>query len=212
MTNNSDNLNNNLFSYIEISGIDSFNFLQGQITADLNLLDTNNYILSSYCNIKGRVISVFYVFKKNNNYIILFLGNTANMFLKHIKKYAKFSKVNFSDINFDLKNILDNINNINNINYKEIIDFINYLIINKIPILTEEYAEQFLPANLNLIDLNAISFKKGCYLGQEIIARVYYKGKNKKELCIISNDNNTDNKTIIYFNKNLNKGFSIINI
>ena len=37
--------------------------------------------------------------------------------------------------------------------------------------------EQFIPQMLNLPALDAVSFKKGCYTGQEIVARMQYLGK-----------------------------------
>jgi folate-binding Fe-S cluster repair protein YgfZ len=40
-----------------------------------------------------------------------------------------------------------------------------------------------LPHELDLHHLNAISFDKGCYTGQEIIARMHYRGKLKNRLC-----------------------------
>ena len=46
--------------------------------------------------------------------------------------------------------------------------------------------ESFVPQMLNLQHLNAISFKKGCYTGQEIIARMKYLGKLKKETFLLS--------------------------
>ncbi len=51
-----------------------------------------------------------------------------------------------------------------------------------IPAIYPETQDQFLPHHLNLVALGAIHFKKGCYLGQEIIARMHYKGKIKKGL------------------------------
>lgn len=39
---------------------------------------------------------------------------------------------------------------------------------------------QFIPQMLNLQLLNAISFSKGCYIGQETIARAKYRGTNKR--------------------------------
>lgn len=51
-----------------------------------------------------------------------------------------------------------------------------------IPTIYPETSEKFLPHELNLPQLNAISFKKGCYTGQEIIARMEYKAKLKKRL------------------------------
>ena len=40
--------------------------------------------------------------------------------------------------------------------------------------------EQFVPQMLNLDILNAINFKKGCYTGQEIVARTHYLGSVKR--------------------------------
>jgi folate-binding protein YgfZ len=48
-----------------------------------------------------------------------------------------------------------------------------------LPWITEPSIEQHLPQNLNLQGLDGISFTKGCYTGQEIVARLQYKGKLK---------------------------------
>lgn len=40
----------------------------------------------------------------------------------------------------------------------------------------------FTPHMLNYTQFNAVSFKKGCYIGQEVIARTHYLGKNKRHL------------------------------
>lgn len=42
--------------------------------------------------------------------------------------------------------------------------------------------DEYIPQMLNLQAINAISFTKGCYLGQETVARMQYLGKNKKAL------------------------------
>ena len=51
-----------------------------------------------------------------------------------------------------------------------------------IPSLSEELSDKFLPQEINLENLNGLSFEKGCYPGQEIIARVKYRGKVKRSL------------------------------
>ncbi len=51
-----------------------------------------------------------------------------------------------------------------------------------LPILYPETIEQFVPQMLNLDVLNGISFSKGCYPGQEIIARTHYLGKLKRRM------------------------------
>jgi folate-binding protein YgfZ len=45
--------------------------------------------------------------------------------------------------------------------------------------------DMFLPQLLNIQHYGGLSFTKGCYLGQEVIARTYYRGKLKKTLCLI---------------------------
>ena len=52
--------------------------------------------------------------------------------------------------------------------------------------LTMNTTESYIPQVLNLESLNGISYKKGCYTGQEIVARTHYLGKIKKKLYIIT--------------------------
>ncbi|MGH8413951.1 MAG: YgfZ/GcvT domain-containing protein, partial [Gammaproteobacteria bacterium] len=51
-----------------------------------------------------------------------------------------------------------------------------------VPLIYPETVEHFVAQMLNLQDLGAISFKKGCYTGQEIIARAQYRGAVKRHL------------------------------
>ncbi|GAA0820550.1 tRNA-modifying protein YgfZ [Colwellia asteriadis] len=50
------------------------------------------------------------------------------------------------------------------------------------PILSINSCRQYVPQMLNLQAINGISFTKGCYLGQETVARMQYLGKNKRAL------------------------------
>jgi folate-binding protein YgfZ len=43
-------------------------------------------------------------------------------------------------------------------------------------------SEHFVAQMLNLDALGAISFSKGCYTGQEIIARAHYRGRVKRRM------------------------------
>ncbi|QVL45800.1 MAG: folate-binding protein YgfZ [Methylophilaceae bacterium] len=49
-----------------------------------------------------------------------------------------------------------------------------------LPDIVEQTQEQFVPQMLNIDCLNGINFKKGCYTGQEIVARTHYLGKIKR--------------------------------
>lgn len=53
-------------------------------------------------------------------------------------------------------------------------------IIAGLPSLTAKTSGQFIPQALNLQLLDAISFTKGCYTGQEVVARAKYRGINKR--------------------------------
>lgn len=53
-----------------------------------------------------------------------------------------------------------------------------------IPQVYATTVEMFIPQNINLELIDGVSFKKGCYPGQEIIARIKYLGKSKKRLII----------------------------
>ncbi|UYK97371.1 tRNA-modifying protein YgfZ [Pantoea stewartii] len=55
-----------------------------------------------------------------------------------------------------------------------------------IPVIEPATSAQFIPQATNLQALDAISFKKGCYTGQEMVARAKYRGANKRALYWLS--------------------------
>ncbi|CAK0741931.1 tRNA-modifying protein YgfZ [Gammaproteobacteria bacterium] len=59
-------------------------------------------------------------------------------------------------------------------------------VLSGVPIITQATTEDFSPHMLNLPELDAVSFRKGCYVGQEIVARTQYLGKSKRRLYLAS--------------------------
>ncbi|MCF6764992.1 hypothetical protein L3V82_04330 [Thiotrichales bacterium 19S3-7] len=200
---------------IKVQGIDSEKFLQGQLTQDIQLLTQQTNLFSAYCNAKGRIISLFQVFKTNEAIYLSLAKSTANSMLEIIQKYALFSKVtlsvsddyytyaawgeaiehfisqNTSSINLRIKTsktsyklftkspiATDN----TDVNYLSESQWQAFLISSKYPVILAENSEHFLPAELKLNQLDAISLSKGCYVGQEVIARMHYLGQTKKTL------------------------------
>lgn len=51
-----------------------------------------------------------------------------------------------------------------------------------IALLSPDTLESYVPQMLNWQHLNGVHFKKGCYTGQEVIARMHYLGQLKKSL------------------------------
>jgi len=60
-----------------------------------------------------------------------------------------------------------------------------------IPTLCRQTSDAFVPQMANLQLLDGVSFKKGCYTGQEVVARMQYLGKLKRRMYLaqVSTDN-----------------------
>ncbi len=54
------------------------------------------------------------------------------------------------------------------------------------PQLSADAIGEYVPQMVNLHAIGGISFKKGCYTGQETVARMKYLGKNKRAMYIVS--------------------------
>ena len=219
-------------SCLRVSGDDASKFLQGQLSNDVNLIDDNNYQISSYSTNQGKVISINRIFKDNHSFIILLNKDISEYFVEKISMYILMSKVNLK-IEKDYKvlgligenakklshknNILGDkkylkkgnlwiMNTTNKDIYSNIIvcekdseDFFKELNVSKLDFNVSKFIdiiscflrinklnkERYIPQVLNLDENNGINFKKGCYTGQEIIARTHYLGKVKKKIFII---------------------------
>jgi hypothetical protein len=57
-----------------------------------------------------------------------------------------------------------------------------------VPVVTPPTQDQFIPQMLNLDALDGVSFRKGCYAGQEIVARTQYLGRLKERLVLVHVD------------------------
>lgn len=63
-------------------------------------------------------------------------------------------------------------------------------ILNGIPNVYPETSEHFIPQMTNLQIIDGVSFKKGCYPGQEVVARMQYLGKLKRSMYRIQSSDN----------------------
>ena len=55
---------------------------------------------------------------------------------------------------------------------------------NIIPNIFNETQDLYIPQSVNLDLIGAVNFKKGCYTGQEIVARTHYLGKPKRRMYL----------------------------
>jgi len=59
---------------------------------------------------------------------------------------------------------------------------------NGIPTVTSETSEAFIPQMVNLELIGGVNFQKGCYPGQEIVARTHYLGKPNRRMYRVEID------------------------
>ena len=218
-------------SLIKISGGDAFEFLQGQLTNDLKQLSNGSvWQYSAYCNPKGRVLAIFYIWQHNDSYYAVLESDLQETMVKRLQMYVMRSKVtlehiadaiiygaqspaDLADANLianpqcvkqqsDLASLEDawvlGINqralyiakpDTQNANSRNTIaddvangSWLSADINEGIPQVSAASSEQFIPQMLNLDQLGGINFKKGCYTGQEIVARMHYLGKLKQRM------------------------------
>jgi len=202
------------YGSISIEGIDAKTFLQGQLTCNLDTLKDNQSIMGAHCNPKGRIISLFYCLYHDNLYSLIMPLELIPIALSALKKYAPFFKVNCVNTSeqyqfegyTQLKLASHTENKIIPINSSiamimkpkanENKTAINpewnaQLITARVPIITANTSQTFLPHELNLETFNAISFDKGCYTGQEIIARMHYRSEIKFALHVANIETET---------------------
>lgn len=153
---------------ISVRGPDSSKFLQGQLTCDVAALEDGQSTLGAYCNIKGKVESLFYLIRNGDAYFLYPPPDLAEPTLNELKKYAVFSKVALNLCEIPLP--------------PELARSEEQEILAQIPKLYPETVGLFFPHDLNLPELDAVSFTKGCYRGQEIVARMQHRGNLKRRM------------------------------
>ena len=100
---------------------------------------------------------------------------------------------------------------------KDTVDFVDYSawerldILSKVPWINFENKEKYLPQMINLDKLNAVSFEKGCYTGQEVIARVHYRGKVKRSMELICSKRKLHHGDHLYLKNSEKKVGDILN-
>lgn len=71
-------------------------------------------------------------------------------------------------------------------------DWLGFDILAGLPRFTAVAQGEFIPQMLNLQAIQGISFSKGCYMGQETVARAKYRGINQRALFILVGQASTE--------------------
>jgi folate-binding protein YgfZ len=159
------------YSNIIVTGADAFDFLQAQLSNDLRLLDQQDELLAAWCNPKGRVICILRVRRNDDGFVLTLPAELADSVLKRLTLFRFRSRVEFeaapaSPDELGIEAPTD-----------------DWLLANLRDGRAEVWqaqSEEFTPHMLNLDLIGAVSFDKGCYPGQEIVARTHYRGATKR--------------------------------
>ena len=128
--------------------------------------------------------------------ILSIAGNEATKVLEEQKIIEKgtFKKVNEKNIIINMSTssislcryIMLDPSTENNIKYELYDDNYTCLIdlIGLFTRLNEKEIEKYIPQVLNADKLNTVNYKKGCYTGQEVVARTHYLGSVKKHVYL----------------------------
>ena len=194
----------NSFTSIAFLGDKTREFLQGQLTCDMRKLDKHGtYSLAACCDHKGRMIANFWVINWRDQFYFVLPKEMVKIVVDHLTKYAMFSKVTLSETN----DFLMMETNVHKTNGHDVLIALpgeqRFLLItktscstekaddaawrknnidNRLAILTEKTSLLFTPQMIELEKLGGVSFDKGCYVGQEIVARTQHLGKLKRHL------------------------------
>ena len=158
------------YSTIVVSGADAEEFLQGQLTADLQQLDGAEPQRSAWCNPKGRVICVMILARQADGYGLTLPTELAEHVVQRLTVFRFRAKVEFDIQTVDMGSAQD------------LDDLRLDQLRSGMPEIYGAQSEQFTPHMLNLDLLGAVSLEKGCYTGQEIIARTHFRGATKRRL------------------------------
>lgn len=158
-----------------ITGPDAVRFLQGQLSNDVTRLSADRPLLAGFHNPQGRVIALLRLVWLGPDSILAILPHElVSPVAARLSKFVLRAKVRIVDDS----------------THAALIDYARLdsnrsrapSIAAGLPQVYAATSEAFVAQMLNLDVLGAIAFDKGCYTGQEIIARAHYRGKVKRRM------------------------------
>ena len=190
-------------SLLKISGSDAESFLQAQLSNNINELDSSSIQLNAYCQHQGKMLALFWAMRSNDDFLLSFPLDLLEIIKSRLQMFVIMSDVTIDDVSDDYLQIGvidENQNKAFTINDKLslIITRPNELakfsmsskdnwdkacIDSNLPEIYLLTSEKMVPQMLNLdIDEIGVNFSKGCFPGQEVVARLHYLGSVKRRL------------------------------
>ncbi len=170
------------FGLLRFEGPDVRKFLQGQLSNDMGLLAAERVTLAGYHNPQGRVLALLRLVAPDAEQVIALLpAELAAPTMSALRRYVLRAKVAIShDSSAESLAALCKQHPVlaqaltRSAHARDIAS--------GMPQVYGATSGMFVAQMLNLDCIEAISFTKGCYTGQEIIARAHYRGRMKRRM------------------------------
>ncbi|MBW8189568.1 folate-binding protein [Neiella marina] len=186
---------------IQVTGDDQRSYLQGQLTCDMSQLDQQHWLAGCHCDAKGKMWSNFILLQADEGLFMVMHRAVLPASLAALQKFGVFAKVDITDVSADIA-VYGQLTA--DVQYPALatatLPFGQLWLANNDldadsddspwqiaqiqagwPLLCDsEHVGELVPQMLNQAAIGAVSFKKGCYIGQETVARMQYLGKQKR--------------------------------
>lgn len=218
----------NRYGVLAVTGADARDFLHAQLTNDIANLPPDRAALAGWCTAKGRLLASFLVIPAPQGFLLQLARDLAPAVAKRLSMFILRSKVKIADESdawaqygiwdADLK-VAGMAWEGDTVTVR--VDEGRFLKIGKglaqscgqsedawtlqeiragRPLISAATQDQFVPQMVNFEALGAIDFQKGCYPGQEIVARAQYRGQVKRRLVHLRAPSGTELKPGQEFN------------
>ena len=155
---------------LRVSGADAETFLQGQLSGDVRVVEPR---WTSYNSPKGRMLAVLRVARDGDAFDLHLPATLIEPVARRLRMFVLRSKVTIEALpareTDEAAQLRDR----------------RALIEAGVPVVYPSTQDRWVAQMANLDLIGGISFDKGCYTGQEVVARLHYLGNLKKRMFLV---------------------------
>jgi folate-binding protein YgfZ len=196
------------YGLLSVTGADARAFLHAQLTNDIENLTADRSVFAGWCTAKGRLLATMRVIPASDGFLLQVARDLVPMVLKRLSMFILRSKVKIADESARAQTGVWNADwqgpdvAWQNSEVKVRVGERRFVVIGTglsgcsaseetwtleeiragRPLITAATQDMFVPQMVNLEKIGGVDFQKGCYPGQEIVARAQYRGEVKRRM------------------------------